>query len=261
MADPVLTKALTRLRGDFNARFPTRDKGTDGWIGDEAHQEHVSGHNPDDTEGSKSEYTDADTKAEVRAIDVDKDLRDAVVSMQAVINLILKTTNDLKRLKYIIFNRQIWSKSNNWVVREYTGTNGHTEHAHFSGDPAYDEDASAWSVLTIGGTMALTQADVDLILRSDAVPWVAGHQYTVGGAINDTAQRVITIRELVTEINATVKVHSEALSKLTSDVAELKTLMAAMMAMLENQTPAPITGTVFVSGELTVSPPPEAPST
>lgn len=145
----VLTKSLHQLRTDFNIRFPARDKASDGSIGDPDHASRTSGHNPDDTTGVSAEYQDADTKQEVRAIDVDKDLR-STVTMQQVINQILATPNDTKRLKYIIFNRKQWSKSNGWRVQDYTGINPHTEHAHFSGDPLYDEDGSPWSVLEVG---------------------------------------------------------------------------------------------------------------
>jgi hypothetical protein len=160
----VLTVALTRLRSDFNEAFPARDKGSDGWIGDTAHQESTSGHNPDDTSGVSAEYSDSDSKAEVRAIDVDKDLK-STVTMQDVIDRVLATANDLKRLKYIIFNRYQWSKSNGWKRTDYYGSNPHDKHGHFSGDPAYDEDGSQWSVATIGEGMTDAQAYIEHIIN------------------------------------------------------------------------------------------------
>lgn len=160
MTTPVLTAALTRLRADFDAAFPARDRASDGWIGDAAHQAEVSGHNPDDTAGVTAEYADADTKPEVRAIDVDADLRTPGVTMYDVIRRILATPADLARLRYIIFCPPsgpfganvptIWSKSNGWAPRRYTGASPHNEHAHFSGDPLSDEDASPWSVNGFG---------------------------------------------------------------------------------------------------------------
>lgn len=144
---PVLTTALTRLRNDFNTIAPNRDKESDGWIGDLAHQQTKSGHNPDESGGG--EYEDADTKDEVRAIDVDKDLRVSSLTMQMCINKILATPNDLRRLRYIIFNRVIYSKSDGWRAREYTGSNPHDKHAHFSGDPTADESGEGWSILSL----------------------------------------------------------------------------------------------------------------
>ncbi len=121
----VVTASLARLMADFRATFPNKDRESDGTIGDAAHQAETSGHNPDDTPGSRSEYTDADSKPEVRAIDVDNDLRDPRgVTMQQVIDRMLATAADLRRLRYIIYNRTIWSRSNDWRPRAYTGSCG-----------------------------------------------------------------------------------------------------------------------------------------
>lgn len=176
----VLTTALTRLRADFNTLAPDRDKGSDGWIGDEAHKQRISGHNPDETGGG--EYEDADSKDEVRAIDVDKDLRVPGLTMLMCINKILATPNDLRRLKYIIFNRVIWSASDGWRPRYYGGDNPHNEHAHFSGHPSWDEDDRPWSILSLKEEdVALDQADKD---------WIDGRlrrlaAYLAAGKAND----------------------------------------------------------------------------
>lgn len=177
----VLTKALTRLRTDFNTAFPNRDKASDGWIGDAAHAAGTSGHNAESS--GKSEYTDGDKIDEVRAIDVDNDLKAPSVTMLKVIQKILATPNDLKRLKYIIYNRVIWSKSNGWRPRAYTGSSPHTEHAHFSGDPAYDENTTAWSVLTLEDDVALTVDDIKALISYNLSP--SGVKTTVGQALLD----------------------------------------------------------------------------
>lgn len=141
--------SIDRLWNDFLKTFPYKDRSSDGWIGDAAHQQESSGHNPDDTPGVTAERSDADSKQEVRAIDEDSDLRDPRgITMQQVIDRMLQTPNDLKRLIYIIFNRQIWKKSNGWKKETYTGSSPHTEHGHFSGDPAFDEDGSEWTSVT-----------------------------------------------------------------------------------------------------------------
>lgn len=148
MAYPILTPALSRLRADFDAIAPGRDHSSDGWIGDYAHQQGTSGHNPDDTAGSKSEYSDSDNIPEVRALDVDVDLNNGL-TMETCVQHILKSPNDLKRLKYIIYNRRIWTKSSGWRQAPYSGPNPHDHHAHYSGDPAYDNDTSPWSILDL----------------------------------------------------------------------------------------------------------------
>lgn len=139
----ILTPALVSLRNAFNARYPNRSKNSDGSKGDLAHQKTKSGHNPD--ESGNPEYTDADNIDEVRAIDVDKDLNSPTDTMQDVINRILATPADLARLRYIIYNRMIWSRNNGWRSAAYNGDNDHTEHCHFSGDPATDDDDSPWT--------------------------------------------------------------------------------------------------------------------
>lgn len=161
----VLTAALAALRADFNTAFPSRDHASDGTIGDPAHQAETSGHNPDDTPGVSAEYADADSVAEVRAFDCDNDFRDPRgIGMQQVIDKILVTPADRGRLRYIIYNRRIWSRNTNWGPRPYTGSNPHDKHAHFSGDPLTDADASPWlSVLSFGADMALTPADLNSI--------------------------------------------------------------------------------------------------
>jgi hypothetical protein len=164
MTDPRLTEALTSLRAGFNGAFPARDKASDGWIGDAAHQAEVSGHNPDDTDGVRAEYADADTIPEVRAIDVDDDLRAVGVTMYDVIRRILATPADIARLRYIIYCPPhgplgddvptIWTRNNGWQPRAYTGSSPHREHAHFSGDPNTDTDGRPWSVAQMGQDMA-----------------------------------------------------------------------------------------------------------
>lgn len=119
MTTPYLVPCLVELRTAINGRFPQRDKTSDGWIGDLAHQATTSKHNPD-------------SAGRVHAIDVDKDLRDGTVTMQDVIDRILHNQrNGDRRLQNIIFNRRIWSRSWGWTPREYDGLNAHQHHAHF----------------------------------------------------------------------------------------------------------------------------------
>lgn len=155
----VLTKCLTRMRSDFGVRFSDRDETSDGWIGDKAHEQTTSGHNPDETGGG--EYEDSDTKDEVRAIDVDDDLRDSEINMQEVADNIIRTPNDIRRLKYMIYNRRIASRSNGWRWESYSGSNPHDKHLHVSGDPAYDEDDSEFTSITKIGDEGMTPEELD----------------------------------------------------------------------------------------------------
>lgn len=149
----INTPNTLRLRDAVNTVAPSRDKGADGTIGDAAHRLSVSSHNPDDTVGSKSEYTDADNVPEVRGLDIDANLN-ADFTAQDIVDAIVASP-DRDRLKYMIYNRKIYSKSRSFVPVAYTGSDPHTGHIHFSGDPASDDDDSPWtSVLRLGGGSA-----------------------------------------------------------------------------------------------------------
>jgi hypothetical protein len=64
-----------------------------------------------------------------------------------------------RRLRYIIWNRRIWSASSDWVQKTYTGASAHTEHAHFSASYTSSLEAStaSWHLEDI--PVALTAAD------------------------------------------------------------------------------------------------------
>src|SRR4051795_6382114 len=159
MADWVLIPCLKALFAEFNRIAPSRDKASDGSIGDTAHQQTVSDHNPDET-GSVPIH-DADHINEVHAIDVDNNLNESDLSMEKVVQFLLARCRSgaEKRLRYIIYNRRIWSASSGWVQKRYTGASPHTEHAHFSGSYTTSLEASkaSWHLEDI--PVALTAAD------------------------------------------------------------------------------------------------------
>lgn len=121
---PALIPCLVTLRAEYNTAAPGRDKGADGWIGDSAHQERQSDHNPD-------------SRSLVHALDIDStgpwpdpDWFDA--SVKLIVDRQRKGLDD--RLEYVIWNRQIASRDRGWTWRTYTGTSDpHINHAHFSG--------------------------------------------------------------------------------------------------------------------------------
>lgn len=112
----VLAPALVNLRNEINARWPHRDRRTDGWIGDRAHQATHSDHNPNQ-------------RNVVDAIDIDVDGISCPLVVAAAIRH--PSTN------YVIWNRHIWSKKylgSDGLPRQrtYTGSNPHTDHIHVS---------------------------------------------------------------------------------------------------------------------------------
>lgn len=161
MASWMLIEAGKSLFAAFNEVAPNRDHKTDGSIGDAAHTS-TSDHTPDE-QSSALRNRDADSRNEVHAIDVDADLREPGLTMAMVVgHLVARCRSGAeKRLRYIIFNRRIYSASDGWPTggRVYSGASPHTEHAHFSFSYVSSLEAStaSWHLEDI--PVALTDAD------------------------------------------------------------------------------------------------------
>jgi hypothetical protein len=122
-----LVKAGVKLRDQLNQRFPGRDKSSDGWVGDSAHQARKSDHNPD-----KNGW--------VHAIDIDENMgkgagRRGATAREFADQLIklAREGKDRGRLKYVVYENRIASgsyKDKFWVWRE--GNWGHQHHIHVS---------------------------------------------------------------------------------------------------------------------------------
>ena len=126
-----LADSLIQLRKQVNEAFPDRDKSSDGSIGDAAHSQRVSDHNPN-------------SAGVVTAIDVDRDFNDGHDGRQLVSALV--DSRD-PRIKYIIFERQISVTGDVTKWKPYNGKNAHNHHVHVSvsATPKLYDDASAWS--------------------------------------------------------------------------------------------------------------------
>lgn len=108
----TLAPCLRNLFGEIDAVWPGRDRRTDGWIGDAAHQARQSDHNPD-------------SRGIVHAIDIDKDGINPLYVVEQCIS-------ENRPTEYVIWDRQIWSRSRDFRPRAYTGSNPHTDHIHVS---------------------------------------------------------------------------------------------------------------------------------
>jgi hypothetical protein len=187
MASWILVPCLVKLRSEFNAIAPDRDKSSDGSIGDTAHQGSQSDHNPDET--GNVPIRDADKVNEVHAIDVDVDLRVPGLSMENVVQFLLTRCRSgaEKRLRYIIYNRRIWSASTGWRQRTYTGANAHDHHAHFSSSYTTSHEAS---------TASWHLEDVPVALTADDKRWIAAEiRAAVKAEINAALRDVPTATE------------------------------------------------------------------
>lgn len=174
MSNAFLIACAVKLRSEFDGIAPSRDKTSDGWIGDTAHERETSDHNPDET-GSVPIH-DADALNEVHAIDVDNNLNESDLTMEKCVQFLLSRCRSgaETRIRYIIYNRRIWEASNGWVQRTYTGASPHTEHAHFSFSYETAKEASTASFHLEDIPVALTLADKQWIANEieEQVRWL-----------------------------------------------------------------------------------------
>jgi hypothetical protein len=139
---PHLCKAGKQLREQIDDSYPDRDRTSDGWIGNRAHQNRPSDHNPD-------------AKGIVRAIDIDRDLagKKKPDLMPDLADQIRHAAKSDKRIAYIIFNGKIASSRMGWRWRKYSGINPHDHHCHISFTKQGDSDDSFFNIPMIGGTV------------------------------------------------------------------------------------------------------------
>lgn len=127
-----LAKSLETLRSQVNAKWPTRDKSSDGTIGDAAHQATKSEHNPDEN-------------GVVRAMDITND--PGVLSSRALAEALINSRDP--RIYYVISNGEIANPNiSNGAWRPYNGSNPHDHHMHISvvDDPDLYDDQRPWNI-------------------------------------------------------------------------------------------------------------------
>jgi hypothetical protein len=140
---PQLSKAAKQLREQFDDSYPSRDRTSDGWIGDTRHAARPSDHNPD-------------ANGWVRAIDVDRDVSgrskpDLMPDIADQIRLLCKSKKE-RRIAYIIFDGRIASSKKAWAWRTYEGSNKHNHHCHISFEKEADLNGAFFQVPMLGAT-------------------------------------------------------------------------------------------------------------
>lgn len=135
---PRLVEGGVTLRDQINKRWGNRDKRSDGWIGDSAHQARKSDHNPD-------------SQGWVHAIDVDEDLRGSNMDMEWLARQLMAYARNKRggsaRLKYLVYEDRISSGTYSrrfWVWRH--GNWGHQQHMHVSFTTQGETDGSKWDI-------------------------------------------------------------------------------------------------------------------
>ena len=118
---PRLCKAGINLRNWVDDQYPSRDRRSDGWVGDLRHATRPSDHNPD-------------SAGIVRAIDIDADLRagrpDEALRLADTLRAEGKSGH--RPIAYIIHAGRICSSKTRWVWKPYDGLNPHHHHIHVS---------------------------------------------------------------------------------------------------------------------------------
>jgi hypothetical protein len=198
----TLVACLNSLRAEFNTINPSRDKTSDGWIGDAAHAKTPSDHNPD-------------SRGLVHAIDVDQTGPwPAGFTMRKAVEEIVRRhrvgVDD--RLQNVIYNRRIWSRSWGWTPRTYTGVNPHDKHAHFScrHNATQENNTRGWGLVALAAppkpTTQEDDVDVDDLLNADRIgndinpgtPGKPGHNETmsVAWALRYASRAQLALQEI-----------------------------------------------------------------
>lgn len=195
-----LAPSLVQHRAEVNARWPGRDKTSDGSVGDTSHAARRSDHNPD-----------YDAGGVVRATDTDRDGIDPM--------LLVKVACADFRTNYVIFNRVIYTRANGFRAAPYSGTNPHTGHVHISirHGAAYENDRRPWftaqtvsnvlgSTATVPGAPTVTLPDP---LEETDMPLTDAEFLRLKGDMQATAHSAVLglIPEIAKAVAAAVLEH------------------------------------------------------
>lgn len=150
-----VAKSLHVLLQELNALAPKRHRASDGSIGDAAHAARDSDHNPWVKEGNMGIVTACDfTHDPERGAD-----------MHSFVAHLVKRRDP--RIKYIIWDKRIWRSYDKpsipaWTPSAYTGSNGHTHHAHISvkSDKALYDSTASWGLSKAGGSTGVATGTV-----------------------------------------------------------------------------------------------------
>ncbi|NBQ98669.1 MAG: hypothetical protein EBT26_05400 [Microbacteriaceae bacterium] len=138
---PWLSKAAAQLREQIDDAYPSRLRGSDGWIADLRHQQAgKSDHIPDPKSGNV-----------VRAIDIDARLSDDKGASIYLANQLRLYAKDFGRVSYVIHRGQIASPIFNYKWRKYRGYSPHEHHIHISFRKNQDNNSEFFNIPLLGG--------------------------------------------------------------------------------------------------------------
>jgi hypothetical protein len=179
-----LVKAGVTLRDQLNQKFPKRDKRSDGWVGDKAHQARPSDHNPD-----KNGW--------VHAIDIDENMgsgegRKGATAREFADQLIkyAREGKDGGRLKYVVYENMIASGTHAdkfWTWRK--GNWGHTQHIHVSFTDKAQNDGSKFDLPIFKNEPVAPATSNNQNNATVSVPF-PGNAFASFGARNDYVKKM-----------------------------------------------------------------------
>lgn len=182
-----LNRALTTLRAEVDARWPGRDRASDGTIGDAAHAASTSDHNPD-PDGT------------VDAWDMDKDGVDPWAVIEAF--------ERHEAARYWIYNRQIATRDNGWRRERYFGDNPHDKHVHFNTRDGFQHSTKPYGVFPPEDDMQLTDT---IHWRTNGVVKYSAPTSTVEGALTSTHYYLLATRDTLFRELAAARLRDEAI--------------------------------------------------
>lgn len=151
-----LVQSLVNLRAEIDDRWPDRDRRTDGWLW--GNPGYSYGHSPDG-------------KGAVHAIDIDAD----GVNGDGIVGNIYK---DGDVLYYIIWNRAIFGRWNDFKPQYYAGENPHTDHIHIEVYRTWvaENYSGPWNIGTAGDTAPVASGGAidESWAESDPSPMIHG---------------------------------------------------------------------------------------
>lgn len=135
-----VARSLLALRAEVDALALARSRVSDGTIGDAGHAGRRSDHNPNPA-------------GVVCALDLTHDPAHGA-DMGVIVRQVVAGQHPA--LKYVIWQRTIWSRLRGFAPVAYTGSNPHTRHAHFSVGRGSDgrstgpyDDGSPWGLASL----------------------------------------------------------------------------------------------------------------
>lgn len=218
--------SLIVLRDQVNAIAPDRGRASDGLVGDAAHQQEVSDHNPHDVDGVGRDI--------VSALDLTHDPAHGFDSYRFAETL---RENRDSRIKYVISDHRIFFSyvhygTPAWTWGPYGGADPHTNHTHVS---VIDNRSAEVNRLSDTRTpwnleddMAITDADASKIASTLLGTTLGRGTRTVGQAIQDTDARTAQILTAVT--GALPALVQQAIQAASDDPDVAVTLTAGQIA-------------------------------